>query len=170
VSKLWRHPVNVLKILAVSALLVSAFCDSAQAQEAVAEQGVDVLQPCAVEFECIQHLELKNVVMSWRLLFDPEPPGIYYAAEWIMFDLQKGRKYREVIGELITPPEGRRHYRFFEHKKVRDWRRLWLFRRWVWRELEVGSEQHKQLCFEYVRLLGLTRKLRAGVNPATLTF
>lgn len=163
----WREVRNALVIATVLAVLFTAFCDEAHAQES----GVNVMAPCAVAFECADGVVLANATVSWKFSFSARRPGIYDIAHWTI--RRTGQPMTECVAQLGMRMQGEhpmRYYRIYERIRARNWKYLWFRHEREWREREWGSERHTFTNAELSRLFGIAMALRHGIDPATLTF
>ena len=134
-------------------------------------QDREILTPCGIPFECVREQPIGNAVLSWKLSFNPRRPGIYDIVHWTV--RQTGETDREFVAQLTVRVRGDRPvrmYRIHEHVRIRDWRRLWLTRRAVWREREEGSERYEQARLKLIRVFMMANALRGGANPMSLTY
>jgi hypothetical protein len=163
-----RDPVLLaLVTVAVTALLLTALCETARAQEA----SVDVLTPCAVAYECVEDLTVANATLSWKFSFNPRRSAIYDIVQWTV--KRSGKQPRQFVAQIASRRNGEhivRYYRVYEHVRKRNWKRLWLRRTSQWQELERGSERHNDANAALGRLFGFAMALRHGAEPASLTF
>jgi hypothetical protein len=128
-------------VLCVSVFLSSLFCCS----QAVGQESYDPRLPCGLPYECTDGVRFRNAEVRWKLSVNPRRQGVYDIVHWRIAYNGDGRGGpQEFVAQMVFPDREVPYYRIFRHERVRDWRKFWLGRRWVWREFRHGALAHRE--------------------------
>lgn len=158
-------------VVALAAPLSSGARAQAQPAAVAPPEGefAEVLRPCGVPYECTSGIRVRNAVVSWRFSFRQELPGIYDIVHW-QFTPAGGQREYERVAQLVAGASGAAYYRIHEKVRVRDWRKLWLGTREMWRSYGPEQPRYGALLTELRAVLFFPVRLRGGEPAGSLTF
>jgi len=161
-----REPVRAFDtrpwVLGISVFLaLMVCCSQAAAQEPTA-------LPCGVPYECAVGIRVANATATWRMTFDRRWPALYDIVHWEL--AYNDGRHTEYLAQLVRPPGGRMHYRFFVRERHGVWWTLGIRKRLMWRPVRHESPEQNLMVVRVQQLYSIANALRFEANPMTLRF